>query len=89
MRAERGLWTLEVRREAARGMEVESHLAALEGTGIGVALGDLGGWEEAVEMELEQVVEQVKRVDALEDFEGIQRAGAVEWDDRCAAKKWR
>ena len=53
MRAERGLWTLEVRREAARGMEMESHLAALEGTGIGVASGDLGGWEEAVETELE------------------------------------
>ena len=65
---------VEVRREAARGMEVESRLAALEGRGIGVALGDRGGREEAVETELERVVERVKRVDASEGAreEGIQ-----------------
>ena len=69
-------------------MEVESRLAALEGTGIGATLGDLGGREEAVETELERVVERVKRVDASEgaredDFEGIRRAGAELLADIC------
>jgi len=62
---------MEVRREAGRGMEVESRLAALEGRGIGVALGDLGGREAAVETELEREVEGDKRDDASEGLEGI------------------
>ena len=62
-------------------MEVESRPAALEGTGIGVALGDPGGREETVETELERVVERVECVDASggareDDFEGIRRTGA-------------
>ena len=69
-----------VRRVAARGIEVESRLAALEGRGIGVALGDLGGREEAVETELEREVERVVRVDTSEGARKVgigRRAGEV------------
>ena len=43
-------------------MEMESHLAALEGTGIGVASGDLGGWEVTVS---KLITSSLLRLDAL------------------------
>lgn len=77
----------DVRRDAANeGMDVESRLAALDGIGIGVALGDLAGValdcaldlelnaELAVETELERAVDRENRVDvsdgAAEDVRG-------------------
>jgi hypothetical protein len=77
----------ETRRDAANeGMDVDMRLAALEGIGIGVALGDLAGValdgaldlelnaELVVDTEFERVVDRENRVDvsdgALDDVRG-------------------
>lgn len=77
----------ETRRDAANeGMDVDNRLAALDGIGMGVALGDLAGValdgaldleliaELAVETELERAVDRENRVDvsdgAVEDVRG-------------------